>query len=104
MKSISINVKTQRRTIFVKQAYKHVQKQKLLDAYPVWHVYHAFLSNELQNTTMRNPLSSSITKFKQHRIINMQRCCKLNLILVLKTINKTHIHREKNAKYITVEQ
>ena len=74
-------LKTQSRTILVKQAYTYIHKQLLLNAYPVWHVYHAFLSNELQNPTMRNPLGSIITEFKQHWVINMQRCCKLNLML-----------------------
>jgi len=47
------------------------------DMYPIWHIYHALFCNELQNPTVRNPLRGSISKLKQHWVINVKWCCKI---------------------------
>lgn len=58
-------------------------RQILLDAYPIWHIDHALFSYEFQNSTMGDPLSSRITKFEQHGIINMKRSCRIKLFVII---------------------
>jgi hypothetical protein len=46
------------------------------EAHPVWHINHAFVSNEFQYPTVRLAPVPAVLHLKQHRIVDVQLGCK----------------------------